>query len=61
MKAIYEYDTRVIVKFSDDNKASYSVKRYGELLKAVVEQSYNQDEKIWNPYKIDGNETHIYY
>lgn len=45
MKAIYEYDTRVIVKFSDDNKASYSVKRYGELLKAVVEQSYNQDEK----------------
>lgn len=36
MKAIYEYDTRVIVKFSDDNKASYSVKRYGELLKAVV-------------------------
>ena len=61
MKKIYEYDTRTVVEFSDGSRASYSVKRYGDLLKDIVKQSYDQDEKIWNPYKIDGKETHIYY
>lgn len=61
VKKIYEYETRTMVEFSDGSRASYSAKRYGDLLEDVVRQSYDQDEKIWNPYRIEGKETHIYY
>lgn len=61
MGKIYEYDTRIMLEFNDGSRASYSKQRYGKLLDNVVAQSYNQDEKIWNPYVIDNEDTHLYY
>ena len=61
MGKIYEYDNRNIVEFNNKNRASYSIKRYGDLLGMVTQQSLELDKKIWNPYKIDGLVTHIYY
>ena len=61
MGKIYEYDTRIMLEFNDGSRESYSKQRYGKLLDNVVAQSYNQDEKIWNPYVIDNEDTHLYY
>ena len=47
---IYKYKDRYIVEFSNKTRASYSKKRYGELLEKITSQSEKEDIKIWNYY-----------
>lgn len=60
---IYRYEQRNMVEFRDGTRASYSKKRYGELLEMVTIQSEQEDRKIWNPYKKDDpeNKVILYY
>ena len=53
MKKIYRYDSRNIVVFSDGTRASYSKKRYGDLLEMVTQQAFELDYKIFNPIIIE--------
>lgn len=61
MWLVYYYNTRNIVEFSDGSRASYSAKRYGELLNEVTLQSEKMDCKIWNPYYIREDDIIILY
>lgn len=61
MGKTYEYDSRVVVEFSDKTRASYSRKRYGALLEEVVKQSLEKDHKIFNPITICDDKVKIYY
>ena len=58
---IYEYSERTMVQFKNGKRASYSVKRYGSLLKKIVDQSVSLDRKIWNYCEIDGDIAKIFY
>ena len=58
---IYKYTDRYIVEFKNKTRASYSRKRYGELLELVCSLSEKEDKKIWNYYEIDNNICYIYY
>lgn len=58
----YDYKTRVIVQFDNGvGRASFSRKRYGDLLDKIVEQSMSLNEKIFNPYEIDGEIIKLLY
>jgi hypothetical protein len=43
---IYKYPNRYIVQFSDGSRASYSIKRYGELIEKISRLSEKLDKKI---------------
>lgn len=58
---IYNYETRIVVEFSNKKRASYSKKRYGELLDKVVDLSILLDRKIWNYYEEKENYIVIFY
>jgi hypothetical protein len=53
---IYKYPNRYIVQFSDGSRASYSIKRYGELIEKISRLSEKLDKKIWNYFEINGND-----
>lgn len=58
---IYRYDTRNIVEFKNNKRASYSARRYGTLLEKVTKLSHSLDKKIWNYYEIEGEVTKLFY
>ena len=43
---IYKYTDRYIVEFKNKTRASYSKKRYGDLLELVCSLSEKEDKKI---------------
>ena len=58
---VYRYENRIMVEFSNKKRASYSRKRYGELLEKIVELSVFLDKKIWNYYEEKENYIIIFY
>lgn len=58
---IYKYEDRYIVVFQDNTRASYSKKRYGELLEKVTQQAEKENKKVWNYYEEDDDQIMIYY
>lgn len=58
---IYRYADRYIVEFKNRTRASYSKKRYGELLEKIAILSEKEDKKIWNYYEVKDNVCYIYY
>lgn len=58
---IYRYPNRYIVQFSDESKASYSIKRYGKFIEKISQLSEKLDRKIWNYFEINGNDCNIFY
>lgn len=58
---IYKYADRYMVEFKNRTRASYSKKRYGELLEKIAILSEKEDRKIWNYYEIKDSICYVYY